>query len=147
MGRGHIIRRNARIELGGDVVIWPRAKLSAWGPDEPATLKIGDGTTIGDRTEIHCGSSVVIGDGCRIAWDVVIMDRDYHALGGEGERRAPVAIGDHVWIGCRALVMKGVTIGDGAVVAAGSVVTADVAPGTLVGGNPAHVIDEQVTWS
>ncbi len=55
-------------------------------------------------------------------------------------------IGDWVWIGCRATVLKGVTIGDGAVVAAGSVVTRDVPPAALVGGNPARVLRERVTW-
>ena len=59
---------------------------------------------------------------------------------------APVTIGDRVWIGCRATVLKGVTIGDGAVVAACSVVTRDVPPRALVAGNPARVVREDVTW-
>ena len=55
---------------------------------------------------------------------------------------APVVIGNRVWIGCNALVLKGVRIGDGAVVAAGTVVTRDVPANSLVGGNPARVIRE-----
>ena len=74
------------------------------------------------------------------------MDRDYHKLESETEVYKPVTIGNHVWIGCRCLILKGVTIGDGAVVAAGSVVTRDVPGGALVGGNPAKIIKEKVTW-
>jgi acetyltransferase-like isoleucine patch superfamily enzyme len=58
----------------------------------------------------------------------------------------PVAIGDNVWIGAKAIILKGVTIGDGAVVAAGSVVTKDVAPGVLVAGNPARTLKSNVQW-
>jgi len=52
----------------------------------------------------------------------------------------PVTIGDHVWIGTRALILPGVTIGDGAVVGAGSVVTKDVLPNGVVAGNPARLL-------
>lgn len=146
-GRVRCVRRNATIELGRRVLLWPDVKLSVVGPGTPARLEIGDRTAIGDRTEIHCGGDVRIGSGCLIAWDVVIMDRDYHRLDGADEVGRPVRIGDRVWIGCRAIVLSGVEIGAGAVVAAGSVVTADVPAGTLVGGNPARVIRDGVTWA
>ena len=58
----------------------------------------------------------------------------------------PIKIGNHVWIGQRATVLKGVTIGDGAVIAAGSIVTRDVPPHSLVGGIPAKVLKENVEW-
>jgi acetyltransferase-like isoleucine patch superfamily enzyme len=57
-----------------------------------------------------------------------------------------VTVGDKVWIGARVTVLKGVTIGDGAVVAAGALVTDDVPPRALVGGVPARVLRENVTW-
>lgn len=59
----------------------------------------------------------------------------------------PVTIGDHIWIGARTNVLNGVTVGDGAVVAAGSLVTRDVPPRALVGGVPARVLREDVDWS
>ncbi len=61
------------------------------------------------------------------------------------QRVAPIKLEDHVWVGSRAMILKGVTIGRGAVVAAGSVVTKDVEPFTIVGGNPARVIRKRQT--
>jgi acetyltransferase-like isoleucine patch superfamily enzyme len=75
----------------------------------------------------------------------MIRDDDEHYV-GDGSPTAPVTIGDHVWLGTRAIILKGVTIGDGALVAAGAVVTKDVPPKTLVGGVPARVIREGVDW-
>lgn len=66
-------------------------------------------------------------------------------IGGK-EKSAPIHIGNHVWIGARATILKGVTIGDGAVVAAGAVVNKDVPPNTLVGGVPARIIKENISW-
>ena len=60
--------------------------------------------------------------------------------------RAPIVIGDHVWIGTNAIVLKGVTIGDGAVIAAGAVVTRDVPAHSLAAGVPARVIRSDVHW-
>ncbi len=147
MGKGVVLmQKNAEITLGDRVLLHKNCKLSAWGTDGRATIKIGSGTHIGDRTEIHAGQSVTIGDGCAISWDCCILDRDYHKLCSDKEVFSPVTIGNHVWIGCKATILKGVTIGDGAVVAAGSVVTRDVPPKSLVAGNPARVIREEVEW-
>ncbi|MBO4897409.1 MAG: acyltransferase [Clostridia bacterium] len=146
-GRGvRVMKKNSEITIGDRVFLHEKVKLSAWGTDKKAKLYIGSNSYIGDRTEIHAGESVTVGDGCVIAWDCNIMDRDYHKLESETEVYKPVTIGNHVWIGCRCLILKGVTIGDGAVVAAGSVVTRDVPAGALVGGNPAKIIKEKVTW-
>jgi acetyltransferase-like isoleucine patch superfamily enzyme len=147
VGRVERPRGNGFVSVGDRVLLWPDVKLSVDGPERPATLSIGDRTDIGDRTQIHCGAAISIGAECLIAWDVVIMDRDYHGLDSDTEKLRPVSIGDRVWIGCRAIVLKGVTIGSGAVVAAGSVVTADVPAGALVAGNPARVVRESVSWT
>lgn len=99
---------------------------------------------------IQCASSITIGDDCAIAGDVLIQDTDFHPmLDEEGQEKTytkPISIGNHVWICAKATILKGVTIGDGAIVAAGAVVTKDVPAYTLVGGNPAHVIKENVKW-
>lgn len=146
-GKLRVIRENGRAELGRYVKLYPDVKISLCGEkDMPAVLKIGNNVAIGDRTEIHVGDCIEIGDNTLISWDCCIMDRDYHKFDGDVEIKRPVKIGNKVWIGCNCLIMKGVTIGNGAVIAAGSVVTRDVPDGALVGGNPARIIRENVTW-
>jgi acetyltransferase-like isoleucine patch superfamily enzyme len=75
---------------------------------------------------------------------VIIMDTDQHELPGRGIEVAPVHIGDRVWIGARAIVLKGVHIGHDSVVAAGAVVTRDVEPHAIVAGVPARVIQTTI---
>lgn len=141
-----IMKKNGEINLGRKVQLHRYVKLSVLGNEGYAQIDIGDNTSIGDRTEIHAGKSVSIGSGCNIAWDVCIMDRDYHKFNSPIEEIKPLKIGDNVWIGCNSIILKGLTIGEGAVVAAGSVVTKDVPPKTLVGGNPAKVLKEEIYW-
>ena len=142
-----IIKKNAHIHVGDKVFLHRHAKLSVYGTDNDSTLKIGSNTAIGDRTEIHAGKEITIGDDSLISWDCCIMDRDYHKLMSDREIYAPVHIGNNVWIGARVLILKGVTIGDGAVIAAGSGVTKDVPPKARAAGNPARIIKEEVYWN
>ncbi|MDD5603336.1 MAG: acyltransferase [Eubacteriales bacterium] len=141
-----ILKKNASIIAGNKVELHRHVKLSAWGTEGRTEIVIGDDVSVGDRTEIHAGRKVEIGSGCKIAWDVCIMDRDYHKLNGISEDIKPVSIGNNVWIGCSSIILKGTKIGSGAVIAAGSVVTGDVPPGALAAGNPARVIREGVRW-
>jgi acetyltransferase-like isoleucine patch superfamily enzyme len=139
---------NARIELGRGVFLRRDVKIAVSGArGENALLRIGDRVGIGDRSEIHCGREVTIGDGSLLAWGVTVMDRSYHSIGPGPEQPEPVRIGARVWVGCQSLILPGVELGDGSVVAAGSVVTRSVAPRTLVGGNPARVLREDVDWT
>lgn len=142
-----LLKTNGELNIGRKVNLHRYAKLSVYGnAGKKAVLSIGDGTAIGDRTEIHAGERVTIGNDTVISWDCCIMDRDYHKLNSETEVTKPVEIGNNVWIGCNVIIVKGVSIGDGAVIAAGSVVTKDVPSGALAGGNPAKIIKEHVTW-
>ncbi len=111
-------------------------------------LSIGD-SFINREVKIICNRKMTIGDGCIIAMGTVIRDNDgaSHRLMSPGYCNAkPVRIGNHVWIGENCMVLKGVTIGDGAVVAASSVITRDVPPRSLVAGAPAKVIRENIEW-
>lgn len=137
-----IMKREGKILVGDRVLLHRYVKLSSYG----GKIDIGNNTYIGDRTEIHSGESVKIGNNVNIAWDCNILDRDYHGFESETEIKKSVTICDNVWIGCRCTVLKGVTIGEGSVVAAGSVVTRDVPPKCLVGGNPAKIIKENIWW-
>ena len=116
-------------------------------------LELGSGFCNSD-TKIRCKNHISIGEGAVISHNVTIEDYDGHQLynvDADGNREAvaisaPITIGDHVWIGAKATILKGVTIGDGAVIAAGSVVTKDVPAHCLCAGCPAKVIRENVEW-
>lgn len=143
-----IIRiRNGKIVMGRHCQLWPNVKLAVRGTRErKAVLKISDHVSIGDRTSIHCGERIFIGNDVIISWDCVLMDRDFHRIESEVEQTKPIIINDHVWIGCRAIILKGVEIGENAIIAAGSVVTKNVPANVLVGGNPAKIIKKIEYW-
>ena len=113
-----------------------------------AKLKIGD-SFINREVKIICNKSITIGDDCIIAMGTVIRDNDggNHQIFAPGyENAKPITIGNHVWLGENVMILKGVTIGEGAIVAASSLVLKDVPPHTLVAGSPAKVIKDNVSW-
>ncbi|CAH0184973.1 Hexapeptide repeat of succinyl-transferase [Plantibacter sp. VKM Ac-1784] len=117
---------------------------------EGATLHLSKGSKIGMRTIVNVESGLEIGPDVRISWEVQILDTDFHwTTSPTGRRRAhtaPIVIERKVLIGTRCLVLKGVTLGEGAVVGAGSVVRRDVPPRTVVAGNPAVAVGEVSDW-
>lgn len=110
-------------------------------------LTIGQGACNVGLT-IMCAKEVTIGNGVRIGRNVSIRDwNGPHVIINEHYRNhAPVHIGDRVWLCTGCTIMPGVTIGEGAVVAANSTVTKDVPPYSLVGGSPAKVLKEKIEW-
>ena len=112
----------------------------------PSNIKIGTGTIIGDNIFLDGRDKLIIGDHVDIASGVMILNSE-HDINSEDFKAisAPVEIGDFVFIGPRAIILPGVKIGKGAVVAAGAVVTKDVADFAIVGGVPAVVIGERKT--
>ncbi|MDO4540261.1 MAG: acyltransferase [Syntrophomonadaceae bacterium] len=138
----------AEIHVGDNVLIERDVRFSL---GDGGKIYIGDDTYLGDGCNLLAVDELRIGKGCAISWHVLFMDTSSHPVGMEGEEAvlkvAPIVIEDHVWIGCRAVILKGVTVGEGAIVANNAVVTRDVPPRSLVGGNPARVIRENVTWS
>jgi acetyltransferase-like isoleucine patch superfamily enzyme len=119
---------------GASVYIAPNAKL---------ILK-GD-CIMNTNSTINCFHYIEIFDDCAIADNVTISDSDNHSINGS-KLVAPIIIEDHVWIGKNAIILKGVTIGQGAMVAAGAVVTKNVPAHCLVAGVPAKVIKENIEW-
>lgn len=117
---------------------------------DAGALRIGHGTNINGLTKVLCAEAVTIGQHCTLSWDVQVSDNDFHALtvdGVEQPQTAPVVLGDRVWVGAGATVLKGVTIGDGAVVAARAVVSRDVEPGAIVAGVPARPVGHAEAWT
>lgn len=139
---------HARITVGDDCRFGKFAVASGRFVDEPE-LTFGDGCTIGSDVFFSVNKRITIGNRVGIAGRVAISDSDGHP--SDPERRArgeqmtaedilPVTIEDNVWIGRDAHILKGVTIGRGAVVASGSVVASDVPAGALAMGVPARVV-------
>lgn len=114
--------------------------------EKNAKLVLGSGS-INRNCNLSCFKYISIGENVHISENVVIRDSDNHYMLYDGYvQAAPIIIGNNVWIGLNSTILKGVTIGDGAVIAAGSVVTKDVPPKVLVAGVPARVIKEEVEW-
>jgi maltose O-acetyltransferase len=109
----------------------------------PDRMNIGKWVRIGPRCNINAEGGLTIGDGTIFAPEVVVLTSSHDHRKGEllpydvFDVHRPVTIGRGVWFGYRALVCPGVTIGDGAIVGMGAVVTRDVGKGVIVGGNPA----------
>jgi len=115
----------------------------------PENLVIGDGVCINDDVWINAVGGVTIGNNVLIGPKVVIHSANHKFSNPEipiteqGHTLKPVVIKDDVWIGASTVILAGVTIGEGAVVGAGSLVNKDVEPYTVVAGNPARVIGER----
>lgn len=141
------LSKNSELETKGHVDLGAGVRLMA---GQGAKVSIGNGTFISGNSLIVCAKSIEIGENCAISWDVQIMDTDFHKFVDNEKQEKPfikpIKIGNHVWVGSRVTILKGVQIGDGAVIAAGSVVTKDVPAKCVVGGNPAKVIKENIDW-
>lgn len=146
----HFVQGQGILVVGDDVTIDGKCSFSfaARFSDAP-TLRIGDRTGIGHACSFTVAKSIEIGHDCRIAGGVWMFDSPGHPS-DPAQRRAgappdsesvkPIRICDNVWIGGQSIIFPGVTIGTGTIVAAGSVVVADVPEFVVVAGNPARRI-------
>ena len=112
---------------------------------EKSTCKIGDKVFFNHNCSITCAKDISIGNNCNIANNVVIVDHD-HKMGSygviDGLEASPIIIGDNVWIGANATILKGCVIGNGSIIAAGAVVNCNVPPHQVWGGIPASFIKD-----
>jgi acetyltransferase-like isoleucine patch superfamily enzyme len=150
--RVSIVKRHGTIRFGGHVSLGDDTGIAVVGrsDDDRAVLTIGHGTYLQPRVHVNCQTSVRIGEQCSISWDVEILDSDFHHILTAEEQphvaRAPIVLEDRVWVGVRAIILKGVTIGHDSIVGAGAVVTRSVPPFSLCAGNPARVVRTVEGW-
>lgn len=117
--------------------------MDAWF-DTKGGVTIGAHSVINQKCRLDGRGGITIGSNVSISAEVTILTADHDLNSPQfAGREKPVVIGDRVFIGTRAMVLPGVTIGEGAVVAAGAVVTRDVPPYAIVGGVPARVLGER----
>jgi len=140
---------NLLIEFDNHVTVHSRSTFSAGKVYSSPKLEVGDSTYLGPGFSVGVAKRISIGSSCYIASNVTILDNDGHPLdplsrikGEPVEKKniLPVQIENNVWIGEGSIILKGVSIGEGSVIAARSVVVRDVKPYSVVAGNPATII-------
>lgn len=133
---------NEFIEIGKNFTMQPYAILNSGG----GSIKFGDNCSVNPFCVIYGAGSLVVGSNVSIAAGVTIVPQSHVVKPGlgpsfeTGTELQPIVVEDNVWIGTRAVILGGVTIGLGAIVGAGAVVTKDVPSGAYVAGVPAKVI-------
>jgi acetyltransferase-like isoleucine patch superfamily enzyme len=139
------IRGRGRVSFGRDVRVRNasgRTALLTFGAE--ARIDIGDRVEI-DGAGLMSATAIVVGDDA-ILGPCLLVDTDFHAVGrerrqgGEPVTRRPIHIGRNAWLQGHATILKGVSVGEGAVVRWGALVTGDVAAGAIVMGNPAVAV-------
>lgn len=142
-------RSRRGVRLGDGVTVGRGASIrpsSYYGHEPGEGLEVGDGTAIGAGSWIGASGFVSIGCDVLFGPGVVVLPENHlfddpdATIKSQGVERAGVVVEDDCWIGARAVLLAGVRVGRGAVVAAGAVVTRDVAPNAVVGGVPARVL-------
>lgn len=117
-------------EVRGEVILDGKVSLgsgSRISVASDAVLRFGDNFSISGNSSLVCQKNISFGNDCLLSWDILIMDSDFHKiLNMQGETvnaPSPIRIGNHVWIGCRSTILKGVQVADHSVIAAGAVIT------------------------
>lgn len=151
------IAENGILKISGSFTMHGGSKIMI---HKGGVVEIGNHSYLNGGS-VECSSNISIGEECAIANGVRILDNSWHDVSGTNKGYEnddalrvkngycsirPVKIGNHVWIATNAIVLPGVTIGDGAIIAAGAVVTKDVPERCMVAGVPAKVIREGVKW-
>ena len=121
--------------------------------NEDTEIRIGNKTSIAKVQIVSLEPyKIEIGEDCMLSYDIEIRNTDSHKIYDKNTNKRInegdiITIGNHVWLGMRAIILKGVNIEDNSIVAAGSIVTKDVKANTIVSGNPARQVKENKNWS
>lgn len=128
----------ADLEIGDRFQIWSAHRQTL--VSGPGRIRIGDRVFINAGAVVYSEVAITIGDDVALANEVYVMDTSSHGIEGGDPKAAPVVIGNGTWVGARAIVLPGVTIGARVAVGAGAVVTRNVPDDVLVAGNPARIV-------
>lgn len=140
--------RNSKFFVEGRIAIRPTSFLRI---HKNAVLKIEKNVLFTQNTQLFCFNEITIGEGTTIGHSSIIRDGDAHEILDNNNtilnnKNNFIHIGRNCWICANAIILKGVTIGDNAIIAAGAVVTKDVPTGSIVAGNPAKIVKENINW-
>lgn len=130
------VARNAKLHLGKRAVISYDSDIAVIND---GIIRIGNGVYLGPRCMLSVHQEITIGDGCLFGPDVKVFDNNHKFAPGSGvvkgvHSSASVSIGQNVWLGANVVVLKGVDIGDGAVIGAGCIVRSNVPAGVVIRG-------------
>lgn len=151
---GHYDRKRSRtiwqvsgeVDFKGKASIGHGSKISVRGK-----LTLGDKFNITAESTVVCAREITFGDDCLVSWDVLVMDSDEHPVyNKEGERineDRPIVVGNHVWIGCKCMLLKGAEVPNDTVLAAGTLLKSGFAGEyQVIGGNPPSILKRDIRW-
>lgn len=143
-------------EVSGTLIVNGKASIgrgSRISIGKNAVLELGNNFVITGRSSIISQKEVTFGNDCLLSWDILIMDTDFHRIMNENDEIVnhprPIHIGNHVWIGCRNTILKGVNIADNVIVSANSTITKDIVENNCaVGGlgKDAIILKRNLNW-
>mgnify|MGYP002855562715 FL=1 len=151
---GHYDRKRSRgiwqvsgtVSFGGKASIGHGSKISVRG-----NLCLGDGFNMTAESTIVCAKEIRFGRDCLLSWDILVMDTDEHPLFDKDNERInpdkPIVVGNHVWIGCKCILLKGAEVPNDTVLAAGTLLkSAFAGDNQVIGGNPPSILKREVRW-
>jgi acetyltransferase-like isoleucine patch superfamily enzyme len=138
---------SGQVTFNGEAKIGHGSKISVTG-----NLVLGDNFCVSAESALVAHDKITIGDNVLVSWDVLVMDSDHHHILNEsGECINPskaVLIGNNVWVGCRSVILKGVSIADGVVVSAGTTLTKSILTNNVIvgGGGGVRILKQNISW-
>ena len=141
---------NGTLIVKGELTIGQGSKICI---GKNGILTIGNNLTITGETTIICYKQITVGNDCTFSWDILIMDTDFHHImdydGNIINPPSSIIIGNHVWIGCRNTILKGIVIADNVIIAANSVITKSILKSNVIyggSGKKQEILKENVNW-
>lgn len=145
--RRSMLENTGVITFSGKAHFGPGTRITCAGD-----LTFGNNAAVNANSDIVCNKEIHIGNDFLMSWECLLMDTDYHAIYAKSDMTKrinddkPITIGNHVWVGCRSIVLKGSSISDGNVVAAGSIVTGKLEHNDCIYASD-EIMKQEIYWS